>query len=68
MSTVTAPYEPQVDYVCDDPDCCPNGCPIVICKVCKKAWPCPDYRDAHTSAQVDAQRRWVERVWTRGDE
>jgi len=59
----TPPYAPRVDYLCDDPECCDNGCPVVTCKVCRKDWPCPDYREAHTAAQVMAQERYVDRKW-----
>jgi hypothetical protein len=61
-------YEPALRYACDDPDCCYNGCPTVTCRYCNKEWPCPDYRATHTPAQVNAQRRWVVRVWYRPDD
>ena len=63
---MTAPYEPRVTYLCDDPECCRNGCPVVDCIVCGKAWPCPDYVTAHTPAQVARQERWVGTVWGDG--
>lgn len=61
-------YAPRVSYNCDDADCCPNGCPTVTCVHCGQEWPCRDYRDTHTDAQVKAQQRWVVRVWSRPDE
>lgn len=57
------PYRPRLSYLCDDPDCCPNGCPVVGCMVCGGEWPCSDYRAAHTPAQVARQVRYVERKW-----
>lgn len=56
-------YAPRLDYLCDDMDCCWNGCPVVTCRHCRKDWPCPDYIAAHTESQVEAQRRYVERKW-----
>ena len=49
---MSAPYAPKLDYLCDDPDCCWNGCPDVTCKTCGEEWPCPDYRGPH--AQSDS--------------
>jgi len=60
-------YAPKVTYSCDDPSCCDNGCPIVTCCHCGREWPCPDYVASHSEAQVNAQRRWVTRVWWRPD-
>lgn len=59
---MTAPYEPEVYYNCDDYDCCRDGSPRVCCRVCRQAWPCDDYRAAHTQAQTNSQARWVVRV------
>ena len=60
-------YAPRLDYLCDDPECCDNGCPRVSCRFCGKEWPCPDYIASHTPAQVEAQRRYVDRKWYMGD-
>lgn len=56
-------YAPRLYYACDDEECCDNGCPQVTCRVCGRVWPCPDYVAAHTPAQVEAQRRYVDRKW-----
>jgi hypothetical protein len=55
-------YEPWVYFNCDDYDCCMDGSPRVICRHCKDDWPCPDYEAAHTTPQVNSQKRWVVRV------
>lgn len=54
-------YAPRLVYLCDDLDCCDNGCPHVTCRVCGKDWPCPDYIANHTPEQVEAQHRYVDR-------
>jgi hypothetical protein len=54
-----APHAPKLDYLCEDPDCCDNGCPHVSCRSCGKDWPCPNWRGRHTACQVVAQRRYV---------
>jgi hypothetical protein len=54
-----APHAPKLDYLCEDPDCCDNGCPHVSCRSCGKDWPCPDWRGRHTADQIRAQRRYV---------
>lgn len=64
---MSAPYAPKLDYLCDDPDCCWNGCPDVTCKTCGEEWPCPDYRAAHTPSQIAAQVRYVARKDYPGD-
>jgi len=56
-------YAPRLEYLCDDPSCCPNGCPIAYCRYCGKDWPCPDYRANHTAGQIAVQERWMERKW-----
>lgn len=58
---MSVPYAPMLRYVCDDPDCCSNGCPIVTCKVCGADWPCPDYQATHSVSQIEAQERYVRR-------
>jgi hypothetical protein len=58
---MSAPYAPTVDYLCGDPDCCWNGCPVVTCRTCGQEWPCADYRAAHTLSQITAQYRYVAR-------
>jgi len=61
VADTLAPYKPEFIYRCVDPQCCLDGCPDVICSVCKREWPCPDFKEAHTPAQVDAQKRWADR-------
>ncbi len=63
---VAARYAPRLYYRCDDPECCWNGCPAVECRVCRRDWPCDDYRASHTPAQVAAQERYVQRKWDQG--
>ena len=62
------PYAPVIKYLCDDEECCENGCPAVTCKSCGKGWPCPDYIASHTPVQVEAQHRYVDRKWFGDDE
>lgn len=52
-------YEPAVVWLCDDVECCYNGCPRLICKVCRSDWPCQDYIDNHDEPAINRQRRWV---------
>ncbi len=63
MSDAPAPHAPTLDYLCDDPDCCPNGCPRVTCRACGQEWPCADWRSRHTATQALAQHRYVARKW-----
>lgn len=56
------PYAPKLQYLCDDPLCCDNGCPDVTCHTCGEDWPCNDYRAAHTPAQIEAQLRWLDHL------
>lgn len=58
-------YRPEVDYLCYDIDCCADGCPVVVCAVCRKDWPCADYRANHTEKQVERQVRWRENCLSR---
>lgn len=34
------PHHPNRRYLCDDPDCCDDGCPVLICAVDGEDWPC----------------------------
>lgn len=54
-------YAPRLDYLCDDPECCENGCPIVTCRHCKHDWPCDDYINSHTPTQIEKEHRYVDR-------
>lgn len=56
-------YAPHLVYLCDDYDCCENGCPSVTCRYCGKEWPCADYIANHTPEQVESQHRYVDRKW-----
>jgi hypothetical protein len=60
---MTVGYAPELVYLCDDSDCCWNGCPDVRCRVCGQEWPCDDYVASHTESQVAAQKRYVKRKW-----
>lgn len=55
------PHAPTVKYLCDDYECCENGCPDVRCKACGQEWPCPDWRGRHARPQIEAQVRYVAR-------
>jgi len=44
------PHHPNRWYLCDDPDCCENGCPVLTCAVCQEDWPCPTKRE-HVAAR-----------------
>jgi hypothetical protein len=48
------PHHPNRWYLCDDPDCCYDGCPILTCAVCSEDWPCPTKRE-----HVEARRATV---------
>lgn len=61
------PHAPRVDYLCDDIDCCWNGCPVVLCRRCHQDWPCDDWRGRHTSSQIRAQVRYSARKHYPGD-
>lgn len=39
------PHHPNRYYLCDDPDCCDNGCPVLTCAVCREDWPCATKRE-----------------------
>ena len=60
-------HSPALRYLCDDVDCCDNGCPSVRCRACGQDWPCPDWRERHTAAQINAQVRYVARKWYPSD-
>lgn len=54
------PHHPWRSYLCDDPDCCPNGCPQLTCAVCQERWPCAT-KQAHVEARraaTLARRGW----------
>ncbi len=61
------PHAPRLDYLCEEPDCCDNGCPVVTCRSCGQDWPCADWRSRHTLPQVLAQVRYVARKEYPGD-
>lgn len=61
------PHAPKLDYLCDDPDCCYNGCPHVWCRSCGEDWPCSEWCGRHTEAQVLAQFRYAARKRFPGD-
>ena len=62
-----APYAPQIVSMCDDRECCPDGLVSVKCRVCKRDWPCDDYKATHTAAQVERQYRYADRTEWPGD-
>jgi hypothetical protein len=55
------PHSPKLQYLCEDPECCDNGCPVVECRSCGKDRPCPDWQSRHTETQIQAQDRYVAR-------
>lgn len=55
------PHAPHLQYLCDDYDCCDDGCPVVTCRSCGQNWPCLDWRSRHTESQIQAQDRYVAR-------
>lgn len=61
-------HAPLLRYLCEDPECCDNGCPSVTCRECKQDWPCQDWRGRHSRARVLAQYRYVARKHFPGDE
>lgn len=61
------PHAPHLRYLCDDYECCGNGCPIVTCRSCGQDWPCLDWQGRHTDSQVRAQVRYVARKDYPGD-
>lgn len=60
-------HAPQLRYLCEDPECCDNGCPDVSCRACTLEWPCPDWRARHTRRQIEAQVRYSARKHFPGD-
>ena len=65
---MTTPHAPHLRYLCDDYECCDNGCPDVRCRACNQPWPCPAWRSRHTERQVIAQYRYRFRKHYPGDE
>lgn len=65
---VEQPHAPHLRYLCEDPECCDNGCPTVTCRSCGEDWPCPDWRSRHTDGQIRGQIRYVARKRFPGDE
>ena len=65
---MSTPHAPHLRYLCDDPDCCDNGCPDVTCHACGANWPCPDWISRHSRTRVIAQHRWVARKQFPGDD
>jgi len=61
-------HSPLLQYLCDDPDCCDNGCPDVTCRACGEDWPCADWRSRHSHARVVAQYRYTARKKWGGDD
>jgi hypothetical protein len=53
------PHAPLLVHLCEDWDCCDNGCPDVTCRSCGQDWPCLDWQGRHTLSQITAQRRYV---------
>ena len=47
---VGEPHHPNRWYLCDDPDCCVNGAPVLLCAVDNERWPCSTKR-AHVAAR-----------------
>ena len=62
------PHAPRLEYRCEDPECCDNGCPDVSCRSCGQEWPCQDWRSRHTPSQINAQIRYTARKHFPGDE
>lgn len=65
---VSASYAPKLQYLCEDPECCENGGPVVTCTACGQRWPCADYVASHTESATRRQARWVLRKHYPGDE
>ena len=66
--TLPIAHSPRLRYLCDDPDCCDNGCPQVLCRTSGGLWPCADWRSRHNSTQIIAEYRYVARKSFPGDE
>lgn len=62
------PHAPRFKYLCDDPNCCDNGCPDVSCRTCGGEWPCSDWRRRHTIGQIRRQTRYTSRKVFPGDD
>lgn len=47
------PHHPNRWHLCDDPDCCDDGCPVLTCAVDGENWPCTT-KQAHVAARAAA--------------
>ena len=61
-------YSPKIVVLCEDEDCCSDGTEIVRCSFCKQDWPCDDYKDKHTEAQIEKEMRYADRIVHHNDE
>lgn len=55
-------HRPKVRYLCDDPECCDDGCPRAFCREDGQPWPCEHRREKDSPTRVAAHVRWAERV------
>ena len=39
------PHHPNRWHLCDDPDCCDDGCPVLTCAIDGEDWPCTTKRE-----------------------
>ena len=56
------PHAAEIVYLCDDPDCCEDGCPVALCKADREDWPCAHRRECDTPARTARNERWRQRV------
>jgi hypothetical protein len=55
-------HAPEVRYLCDDPDCCDDGCPRALCREDGQDWPCAYRREQDGPAMTARNERWRKRV------